>query len=129
MTGSLEGCKVVVVGGSSGMGKGITAGAVAGAGSAVIIGRNEARVDETVAELGKQGTAWGITADLADRAQVEAVREQFASGHADATLLVDAAVFFIPKPFLGCDGVFYDPSSARIHPSHFWRIDEHSDRR
>jgi hypothetical protein len=53
MTGSFEGCKVVDVGGSSGMG------------NAVIIGRNEARVDETVAELGKQGTAWGITADLA----------------------------------------------------------------
>jgi NAD(P)-dependent dehydrogenase (short-subunit alcohol dehydrogenase family) len=85
--------------------------------------------DETVAELGKQGTAWGITADLADRAQVEAVREQLASGHADATLLVDAAGFFIPKPFLEYDGAFYDPSSTHIHPSHFWRKDEHSDRR
>jgi len=26
-------------------------------------------VDETVAGLGKQGNAWGITADLADRAR------------------------------------------------------------
>jgi len=112
MTGSFEGCKVVVAGGSSGMGKGTAAGVVAGGGSAVIIGRNEARVDETVAEPGKQGTAGGITADLADRAQVEAVREQLASGHADAALPVDAASFFIPRPFLEHDAAFYDPSSA-----------------
>jgi len=38
MTGSFEGCKVVVVGGSSGMGKGTAADVVAGGGSAVIIG-------------------------------------------------------------------------------------------
>jgi NADP-dependent 3-hydroxy acid dehydrogenase YdfG len=67
--------------------------------------------------LGKQGTAWGITADLADRAQVEAVPEQLASGHADATLLVDAAGFFIPKPFLEYDAAFYDPSSTHIPKS------------
>jgi len=112
MTGSFEGCKVVVAGGSSGMGKGTAAGVVAGGGSAVIIGRNEARVDETVAEPGKQGTAGGITADLADRAQVEAIREQLASGHADAALPVDTASFFIPRPFLEHDAAFYDPSSA-----------------
>jgi hypothetical protein len=72
MTGSFEGCKVVVADGSSGMGK---------------------------------GTA--------------AAREQLASGHADATPLVGAAGFFIPKPFLDYDGAFYDPSSTHTHPSHF----------
>jgi hypothetical protein len=65
MTGSFEGCKVVVAGGSSGMGK---------------------------------GTA--------------AVREQLASGHADAALPVDAAGFFIPRPFLEYDGAFYDLPST-----------------
>jgi NAD(P)-dependent dehydrogenase (short-subunit alcohol dehydrogenase family) len=103
-----EGRKLVVVGGSSGMGKETAADVVAGGGSAVIIGRDKARVDETVAELGKQGPAWGITADLADRSQVEAVQAQLADEHADATLLVNAAGFFIPKPFLEYDGAFYD---------------------
>ena len=42
---------------------------------------------------------------------------------------LDAAGFFIPKPFLEYDGAFYDPSSTHIHSSHFWRKDEHSDRR
>ena len=71
MTGSFEDHKVIVVGGSSGMGKSTAADVVAGGGSAVIIGRDQARVDETVAELGKQGPAWSITADLADRVDTE----------------------------------------------------------
>ena len=108
MSGTFEGRKLVVVGGSSGMGKETAADVVAGGGSAVIIGRDQARVDETVVELGKQGPAWGITADLADRSQVEAVQAQLAAEHADATLLVNAAGFFIPKPFLEYDGEFYD---------------------
>src|ERR1700742_4473562 len=108
MTSGFEARKVVVVGGSSGMGKGTAADVIAGGGSAVIIGRDQARVDETVAELGKQGPAWGITADLADRSQVEAVRAQLAGAHADAALLVNAAGFFIPKPVLEDDGAFYD---------------------
>ena len=108
MSGTFEGRKLVVVGGSSGMGKETATDVVAGGGSAVIIGRDQARVDETVAELGKQGPAWGIAADLADRSQVEAVQAQLAAEHADATLLVNAAGFFIPKPFLDYDGAFYD---------------------
>jgi NAD(P)-dependent dehydrogenase (short-subunit alcohol dehydrogenase family) len=108
MTGDFEGRKLIVVGGSSGMGKSTAADIVADGGSAVIIGRDRARVDETVAELGKQGAAWGITADLADRDRVDAVARQLAAEHADATLLVNAAGFFIPKPFLEYDGAFYD---------------------
>ena len=108
LSDTFEGRKLVVVGGSSGMGKETAADVVAGGGSAVIIGREQARVDETVAELGKQGQAWGITADLADRSQVEAAQAQLAAEHADATLLVNAAGFFIPKPFLEYDGAFYD---------------------
>jgi NAD(P)-dependent dehydrogenase (short-subunit alcohol dehydrogenase family) len=108
MTSDFEGRKLVVVGGSSGMGKSTAADVVAGGGSAVVIGRDWARVDETVSELGKQGPAWGIAADLADRAQVDDVCRRLAADHADATLLVNAAGFFIPKPFLEYDGAFYD---------------------
>jgi NAD(P)-dependent dehydrogenase (short-subunit alcohol dehydrogenase family) len=108
MTSGFEARKVVVIGGSSGMGRETATDVVAGGGSAVIIGRDQARVDETVAELAKQGSAWGITADLADRSQVEEVRRQLEGEHADATLLVNAAGFFIPKPFLEYDGAFYD---------------------
>ena len=103
-----EGQKLVVVGGSSGMGRDTAADVVAAGGSAVIIGQDQDRVDDTVQELAKDGTAYGITAELTDRDQVERVRQQLADEHADATLLVNAAGFFIPKPFLDYDGPFYD---------------------
>jgi NAD(P)-dependent dehydrogenase (short-subunit alcohol dehydrogenase family) len=102
------GQKLVVVGGSSGMGRQTAADVVAGGGSAVIIGDDQAKVDDTVKELSQDGTAYGIAADLADRDQVETVRQQLAAEHADATLLVNAAGLFVPKPFLDHDGADYD---------------------
>ena len=108
MAGRFEGRKLISVGGSSGMGKENAADVVAEGGSVVIVGRDKGRVDETVADLSSKGQAVGITADLADRAQVEDVRQQLAADHADATLLVNAAGFFIPRPFLEYDGEFYD---------------------
>src|SRR5215471_4556159 len=103
-----EGQKLVVVGGSSGMGRQTAADVVAAGGSAVIIGQDSDKVDDTVKELAKRGSSWGITADLADRMQVERVCRQLADEHADATLLVNAAGFFIPKTFLDYDGPSYD---------------------
>src|ERR1700745_2741849 len=104
----VEGQKLVVGGASSGMGRDTAADVVAAGGSAVIIGQEQDRVDDTVKELAKDGKAYGITAELTDRDQVERVRQQLAGEHADATLLVNAAGFFLPKPFLAYDGPFYD---------------------
>jgi NAD(P)-dependent dehydrogenase (short-subunit alcohol dehydrogenase family) len=102
------GQKLVVVGGSSGMGRQTAADVVAAGGSAVIIGQDSARVEDTVKTLAKDGPASGITADLADRMQADRVCQQLADEHADATLLVNAAGFFIPKTFLEYDGPSYD---------------------
>jgi NAD(P)-dependent dehydrogenase (short-subunit alcohol dehydrogenase family) len=102
------GQKLVVVGGSSGMGRQTAADVVAAGGSAVIIGQDPGKVEDTVTTLAKDGTAYGITADLADRKQADRVCQQLAGEHADATLLVNAAGFFVPKPFLEHDGAFYD---------------------
>src|SRR5215831_8585439 len=96
------GLKLVVVGGSSGMGRQTAADVVAAGGRAVIIGQDPAKVEDTVQALAKDGKAHGITADLADRDQVERVRQQLADEHADATLLVNAAGFFIPKTVARC---------------------------
>ena len=52
MTEAFKGRKLIVVGGSGGMGRQIAADVVAGGGSAVIIGRRQDRVDETVVALG-----------------------------------------------------------------------------
>src|SRR5262245_59229728 len=103
-----SGQKLIVVGGSSGMGRQTAADVVAAGGSAVIIGEDPAKVDDTVQTLAKDGSASGITADLVDREQVERVRQRLADEHADATLLVNAAGLFIPTPFLDYDGAAYD---------------------
>jgi len=100
--------KLVVVGGSSGMGRQTAADVVAAGGSAVIIGQESDKVAATVKELSQSGTAYGITADLSDRMAAEGVSAQLAAEHADATLLVNAAGVFAPKPFLDHDGADYD---------------------
>ena len=102
------GQKLVVVGGSSGMGRQTAEDVVAAGGSAVIIGQDPGKVHDTVQALAKDGSAYGITANLADRMQVERVCQQLADEHADATLLVNAAGLYIPKPFLEHDGASYD---------------------
>jgi NAD(P)-dependent dehydrogenase (short-subunit alcohol dehydrogenase family) len=102
------GQKLVVAGGSSGMGRQTAADVVAAGGRAVIIGQDPGKVGDTVQELAKDGEAHGITADLADREQADRVCRQLADEHADATLLVNAAGFFIPKTFLDYDGPSYD---------------------
>lgn len=106
--GAFEGRKLIAVGGSSGMGRQSAEDVVAAGGSAVIIGRDRVRVDDTVDALAQKGKAWGISADLADRDDVGRVQDTLAAEHADATLLVNSAGFFIPKPFLDYQGADYD---------------------
>jgi len=104
-----EGKKVIVVGGSAGMGRQVAVDVVAHGGSAVIIGQSKTRVDDTVAELtDRRGQAWGVAAELTDREAVAVVRRALYEQHRDATLLVNAAGFFIPKPFLEYDADIYD---------------------
>ena len=87
-----EAKKVIVVGGSAGMGRQITVDVVEHRADAVIIGRSKNRVGDTVAELAsRQGAAWGIAAKLADHAAVADVQRAHAEQRGEATLLVNAA--------------------------------------
>lgn len=106
---NFESKKVVVVGGSTGIGRQVAADVVDHGGSAVIIGRSKRRVDDTVFQLANRGgEAWGITAELTDRGAVADTQRALAEQHRDATLLVNAAGFFIPKPFLEYGQLDYD---------------------
>ncbi|WP_409435795.1 SDR family NAD(P)-dependent oxidoreductase [Mycobacterium sp. SMC-14] len=101
--------KVIVVGGSAGIGRQVATDVVDHGGSAVIVGHAKSRVEDTVAELtGRGGQAWGIVAELTDRTAVADVQRALSTDHNDATLLVNAAGFFIPRPFLEYDPQFYD---------------------
>ncbi|MDF1604074.1 SDR family oxidoreductase [Nocardioides sp. YIM 152315] len=106
--GAFEGRKLIAIGGSSGMGRQSAIDVVAAGGTAVIVGRDPDRVEETVDAISENGKAWGITADLADRDDVRRVQDTLASEHADANLLVNSAGFFIPRPFLEYGESDYD---------------------
>ena len=108
MAQQFTGRKLVVIGGSSGIGRQAAVDIVAAGGSAVIIGRHPDKVEQAVAELSATGAAWGIAADLRDPAELEKAQAQLASAHADATLLVNAAGVFKPLPFLEHTAADYD---------------------
>jgi NAD(P)-dependent dehydrogenase (short-subunit alcohol dehydrogenase family) len=110
------GRKLVVAGGSSGMGLQTAADVVAAGGNAVLIGDNPDKLNDAVKSV---GAAEGIVADLTDRDQVERVRRQLAADHADATLLVNAAGLFLPKPFLDHEAADYD-SYAELNRAMFF---------
>lgn len=112
--------KVIVIGGSAGIGRQVAIDVVDHGGSAVIIGASKGRVDETVGELaGRGGQSWGIAAELTDREAVAGVRRTMSDQHRDATLLVNAAGFFIPKPFLEYDTGDYDSYMELNHALFF----------
>jgi hypothetical protein len=86
---------------------------VAESGTAVITGRDQDRVRAAIEALSQNGKACGITAELTDRDQVPEIGKQLAVEHADATLLVNAAGFFIPKAFSEYDeALLSDPPRA-----------------
>ena len=108
MSAGFDGKKVIVIGGSAGMGRQAAIDVVSAGGSAVIVGRDSHRVADTVFTLSATGKAYGLTAELTDRSAVAVLQQQLADEHADATLLVNAAGFFVPRPFLDYDAAFYD---------------------
>src|ERR1700756_116269 len=107
MGAQFDGKKVIVVGGSAGMGRQVAIDVVDHGGGAVIVGRSKARVDDTVAELtsrrgqawgiagrwrpgaehpvaergSRRGQAWGIAAELTERAAVADVQRALSEHH------------------------------------------------
>src|SRR5437868_3350943 len=94
------GRKLIVVGGTSGMGKKVAELVLERGGSAVVVGRRADRVTTAVNELGRFGIVVGEVADLTLPSDASALLARINSEHADADLLVNAAGVFIPKPFL-----------------------------
>jgi NAD(P)-dependent dehydrogenase (short-subunit alcohol dehydrogenase family) len=99
---------LLVIGGTSGMGKAIAATVLSGGGNAVITGRTQDSVDAALTDLGSaspdvQNRLSGIAVDLADDAAVEQLRADLKASHGDIDLLVNAAGVFAPKPFLDHD--------------------------
>jgi short subunit dehydrogenase len=101
------GQKLVVVGGSSGMGRQTAADVVGAGGSAVIIGDTADKVSDTVKELSKSGRAYGVTADLTDRVAVDSFLDHDGADY-DSYQELNRAIFFVTRhrptrcPRAGC---------------------------
>ncbi|MER5689082.1 SDR family oxidoreductase [Streptomyces sp. NPDC002205] len=115
------GQKVVVIGGTSGMGLASARQVLEGDGSAVVTGRSEKSAAAAVAELSGSGSGdvVGLAADLSDQAAVDRLRADLTEQHADATLLVNAAGIFEPKPFLEHTPQDYDSYQAITRAFYF----------
>jgi NAD(P)-dependent dehydrogenase (short-subunit alcohol dehydrogenase family) len=83
----LQGRRVMVTGGSQGIGYVIARGFLAEGCSAVIVARDEARLRNALAELSKHGPVAGKSLDLARRGAPEALADEFK----DTDILVNNA--------------------------------------
>ncbi len=108
MTQVLTGQKIIVVGGTSGMGKAIAKIVLQQGGKAVIVGSRRAKAEGAVQELSQYGNVVGLAANLANSAERIALIDRINTQHEDATLLVNAAGVFLPKPFVDYEESDYD---------------------
>lgn len=108
MNGQFEGKKLLVVGGTSGMGLHTARIVLAGGGSVVIVGHRADKTEAARKELSALGSVSAITADLTTDEGVAALLKTIDAQHADIDMLVNAAGVFFPKPFLEHQDADYD---------------------
>jgi NAD(P)-dependent dehydrogenase (short-subunit alcohol dehydrogenase family) len=108
MSNQFKGKKLLVVGGTSGMGLQTAKMVLAEGGTAVIVGHRADKTEEAHAELAALGAVVALTADLSSDAGLAALLKSIDEDHQDIDLLVNAAGVFFPKPFLEHQDADYD---------------------
>jgi NAD(P)-dependent dehydrogenase (short-subunit alcohol dehydrogenase family) len=99
--------KLLVVGGTSGMGLETARMVLAEGGSAVIVGHRADKTEAARRELASVGLVAALTANLASDEGLAHLLHAL-DEHADIDLLVNAAGVFFPKPFLEHQDADYD---------------------
>lgn len=105
---SFKGKKLLVVGGTSGMGMETARLVLAEGGSVVIVGHRPEKTEAARQELAALGPVWALTADLTNDDAVADLISALDAQHSDIDLLVNAAGVFFPKPFLEHTAADYD---------------------
>ena len=112
MNKQFEGRKLLVVGGTSGIGLETARRVLSGGGHVVLIGRRASKVDEIRQDAGRLRDVEVLTADLGSETAVSALLANLDNLHPDIDLLVNAAGVFFPKPFLEHQAADYDQYQA-----------------
>lgn len=100
MNKEFNGRKLLVIGGTSGMGFEAARAVIAQGGSAVIVGQRPEKTEQARQELAAHGRVSGLSADLASADGLATLLATIDRDHADIDLLVNAAGVFFPKAFL-----------------------------
>ncbi|MDW6092104.1 SDR family NAD(P)-dependent oxidoreductase [Vibrio rhizosphaerae] len=108
MNNQFAGKKLLVIGGTSGMGLETARMILAQGGQAVIVGHRAEKAEAARAELSSLGPVEALTADLTTDEGMQALLKVIDNRHSDVDLLVNAAGVFFPKPFLAHDASDYD---------------------
>ena len=108
MNNQFKGKKLLVVGGTSGMGLQTVRMVLAEGGSVVIVGNRADKTEEARKEMAALGQVWALKADLASDEGLANLLKTIDELHSDIDLLVNAAGVFFPKPFLEHQDADYD---------------------
>jgi len=112
VSNEFQGKKLLVVGGTSGMGLQTARKVLAEGGSAVLLGHRPDRAEAARQELAALGQVEALTAELASDEGLAALLKTLDERHPDIDLLVNAAGLFLPKPFLEHHEADYDQYMA-----------------
>ena len=108
MNASFAGKKLLVVGGTSGMGFATAKQVLKNGGSVVLVGNRQDKAEQARQALAAEGQVSLIVADLMTEAGMKHVTEVINAEHKDISLLVNAAGVFFPKPFTEHEMADYD---------------------
>lgn len=102
------GKKLLVVGGTSGMGLATAKRVVENGGSVVLVGNRRQKAEQARQALAAAGKVDVIVADLTSESGMQQVMAAINAEHQDISLLVNAAGVFFPKPFIEHEMADYD---------------------
>ena len=119
MSTRFKGKKLLVIGGTSGMGFETARKVLEEGGKAVIVGHRSDKTERAAKELSALGSVDVLRADLANESDVQSLLTVIDEKHSDIDLLVNAAGIFFPKPFLEHNGNDYD-QYMKINRSFFF---------
>lgn len=108
MNTNFAGKKLLVVGGTSGMGFATARLFLEQGGKVVVVGHRADKTEAARKELAELGDVDTVTADLTTEAGVGELMAILDANHADISMLVNAAGVFFPKPFLEHTGADFD---------------------